>query len=327
MALARVQPKTVFARIHDAEHKAARAQERARARQDAAQQNQQAIEDALKARALISRASARLQQQSHERQRAWATALRRVERERLSWAPGQASDVAALLRHAEPLVHQRQAQEYLVLEDHQRQSLRVLELVTRQSSLLVELAQHRADAQTAQAEQEAAKRLASGADASTIERDLDTTSEQLAKSLGLALKNPSKDDFHRLKGALIPPLRVAPTHLFGPRRQGKTTTYVRHSGYTYQVPPGAPVRAVGPGLVVFAGWLEGYGQVVILDHGGGYHSVYAHLATLAVQVGQAAQRADTLATTGSSGSLEGPKLYFELRKDGTPVNPADWFIR
>lgn len=326
-ASAREQLTTVFARIHNAEHKEHASHKLATQSQTQATDNAAKIEEAKKARALIERASKRLKRQSHERQIAWSRAQRTLEREQLVMGAGQANDIARLLTIAEPRVHQKMSEEYAVLEDYHTQSERVLELVMRQSALLVELSQHKADAQTAQAEQSEAKAQASRADAATITRDLDATSEKLTSNLSMVLKNPSKEDFHRLKGALIPPVRTKYAHGYGPRRQGKTTSYVRHSGYTYDIPEGSEVRAIGPGLVVYAGWFEGYGLVVMLDHGVGYHSIYAHLSTAKVEVGQSIARGHQLGLSGKTGSLEGAKLYFEMRKDGAPINPGDWFVR
>jgi septal ring factor EnvC (AmiA/AmiB activator) len=78
------------------------------------------------------------------------------------------------------------------------------------------------------------------------------------------------------------------------------------------------------GEVVFQDWLQGYGHTVILDHHHGYLSVYAHLAEPAVRFGQRVARGGALGGVGDSGSLEGPQLYFELRRDGLPLDPAPW---
>jgi septal ring factor EnvC (AmiA/AmiB activator) len=66
---------------------------------------------------------------------------------------------------------------------------------------------------------------------------------------------------------------------------------------------------------------------VIIDHGYSYHSLYAHLDKIEVEPGQKVDRGEKIATSGSSGSLEGAKLYFELRHKGHPINPRSWFIR
>jgi septal ring factor EnvC (AmiA/AmiB activator) len=78
--------------------------------------------------------------------------------------------------------------------------------------------------------------------------------------------------------------------------------------------------------VVFADRFKGYGLMVVLDHGGKHHSLYAHLAETSVQLGQKVAEGDTLGTVGASG-VEGSGLYFEMRFQGRPEDPLDWLKR
>jgi murein hydrolase activator len=90
---------------------------------------------------------------------------------------------------------------------------------------------------------------------------------------------------------------------------------------------GTPVRAVADGNVVFAEWMTGYGLILIVDHGNGYLSLYAHNESLLKEVGAAVKRGDAVARVGNSGGLERPALYFELRRNGQPVDPGSWLRR
>ncbi len=90
---------------------------------------------------------------------------------------------------------------------------------------------------------------------------------------------------------------------------------------------GAPVHAIADGSVVFAEWMTGYGLILIVDHGNGYLSLYAHNESLLKHVGDAVKRGENVARVGNSGGLEQPGLYFELRHDGQPVNPDTWLRR
>ena len=90
---------------------------------------------------------------------------------------------------------------------------------------------------------------------------------------------------------------------------------------------GSEIRALAQGEVVFADRLSGYGQILIIDHGSGYHSLYAHLSEFLVEVGEEINDRQIIALSGDSGSLEGPKFYFELRARGLPVDPQEWFVR
>ena len=87
---------------------------------------------------------------------------------------------------------------------------------------------------------------------------------------------------------------------------------------------GAPIKAVADGTVVYAEWMTGYGLLLIIDHGNGYMSLYAYNDALLKDVGAGVKRGDAVATVGASGNHGRPALYFELRRNGQPVNPRTW---
>ena len=101
----------------------------------------------------------------------------------------------------------------------------------------------------------------------------------------------------------------------------------RSDGVLIAAAAGARVQAVADGTVVFADWMTGYGMILIIDHGNGYMSLYAHNDGLLRQAGDAVHKGDAVATVGSSGGQAMPALYFELRRDGKPVNPSAWLSR
>ena len=84
------------------------------------------------------------------------------------------------------------------------------------------------------------------------------------------------------------------------------------------------MRAIYPARVVFADVFQGYGRLVILDHGGSYYTLYAHLDSLKAIKGLRVEQGETVGTLGDSGSLKGPYLYFEVRKRGRAVDPERW---
>ena len=90
---------------------------------------------------------------------------------------------------------------------------------------------------------------------------------------------------------------------------------------------GEPVRAVFDGVVAFSDWFKGYGNLVILEHGGGFMTVYAHASERLVAPGERVVGGQVIALGGDTGSLEGPKLYFEIWRDGRPEDPAGWLAR
>jgi murein DD-endopeptidase MepM/ murein hydrolase activator NlpD len=94
-----------------------------------------------------------------------------------------------------------------------------------------------------------------------------------------------------------------------------------HAGTDFRGKPGTPVVAAGDGVVVFAGRLGGYGNVVDIDHGGGVLTRYAHLRRIETHKTAAVTGGDTIGQLGSTGRTTGPHLHFEIRLDGSPVNP------
>jgi septal ring factor EnvC (AmiA/AmiB activator) len=130
--------------------------------------------------------------------------------------------------------------------------------------------------------------------------------------------------FAALKGSLPFPAAGPVTVGFGRVTNPRFNTVTVQNGVDIGAPAGAPVRAVAAGRVVHAGWFKGYGNIVILDHGEGYHSLVAHLGTMRTAMGEQVPAGTVLGTVGDSGSLKGPYLYFELRERGRPVDPKSW---
>ncbi|KHL54148.1 murein hydrolase activator EnvC family protein [Xanthomonas cannabis] len=98
-------------------------------------------------------------------------------------------------------------------------------------------------------------------------------------------------------------------------------------GVLIGAPKGTTVTAVADGTVVFSDWMTGYGMILIVDHGNGYMSLYAHNDTLLRDAGAAIKRGEAVAKVGSSGGQGVPALYFELRRNGQPVDPSSWLQR
>jgi septal ring factor EnvC (AmiA/AmiB activator) len=101
-------------------------------------------------------------------------------------------------------------------------------------------------------------------------------------------------------------------------------TAVPHPGLDIDAVEGADIRAVFDGAVAFAGWLRGYGLTVIVDHGTGLVSIYAHASALLVEEGEKVDRGQVLGKVGDTGSLRGPYLYLEIREGGEAVDPRSW---
>ena len=132
---------------------------------------------------------------------------------------------------------------------------------------------------------------------------------------------PGNASFAQLKGRMGLPVPGQITNRFGtPRSEGGTSW----RGVFIRAAAGAAVRAVAAGRIAFADWLRGFGNLIIVDHGNGYLSVYGNNETLYKSAGQTVSAGDTIAAVGNSGGNEDSGLYFEIRQQGQAVDPLRW---
>lgn len=110
--------------------------------------------------------------------------------------------------------------------------------------------------------------------------------------------------------------------LSGRRNPFGGSAFEHHEGQDIDAAFGAPVSAAANGKVIIAGWQNGYGQVVYIDHGGGLTTRYGHLSKIEVVVGQSISRGEILGLVGSTGRSTGPHLHYEVRINNEPVNPV-----
>ncbi|MGH9025342.1 MAG: murein hydrolase activator EnvC family protein [Acidimicrobiia bacterium] len=125
-------------------------------------------------------------------------------------------------------------------------------------------------------------------------------------------------------GQFLRPVPGAIVSGFGPRVHPILGTTRVHTGLDMAAAYGEPIRAADTGVVVMAGWNGGYGNCVIIDHGAGLATLYAHQSELAVTVGQRVTRGEVIGYVGSTGLSTGPHLHFEVRVNGTPVDPTQY---
>ena len=135
-----------------------------------------------------------------------------------------------------------------------------------------------------------------------------------------------RDDgrFTQLKGRLPWPAAGTLSSTFGRQEHPKFRTVTFNRGIEIAAPEGRDIVAVADGAVIYADWFKGYGQLIILDHSGGYFTLYAHASEILVRPGEGAARGQVIGKVGDTGSLEGPQLYFELRYKGKPLDPLAW---
>lgn len=127
--------------------------------------------------------------------------------------------------------------------------------------------------------------------------------------------------FAALKGRLSLPIRGELINRFGSRRADGGMTW---KGLFIRAPSGEEVKSIAGGRVVFADWLRGFGNLMIVDHGSGYMSLYGNNESIHKRVGDSVKSGDTIAAVGNSGGNADSGLYFELRHQGKPFDPLNW---
>jgi murein DD-endopeptidase MepM/ murein hydrolase activator NlpD len=111
------------------------------------------------------------------------------------------------------------------------------------------------------------------------------------------------------------------TSPFGNRQNPRGGGAQFHTGMDISIPSGTPVKATADGVVSFSGWLAGNGNLVVLEHGFGYSTCFAHNKANNVQIGQKVKRGEVIAYSGSTGNSTGPHVHYEVWKNGKAVNP------
>lgn len=136
-----------------------------------------------------------------------------------------------------------------------------------------------------------------------------------------AFPSDNKSPFAQMRGKLAWPVAGKLVAGYGSTRAGSVTW----QGALIAADRGTPVRSIYRGRVVYADWLAGMGLLVIVDHGGGFLSLYGHNEQVFRNVGEVVNAGDTLSAVGDTGGRARPELYLEIRRGGKPVDPAPWF--
>lgn len=185
--------------------------------------------------------------------------------------------------------------------------------------------------QIAKAEREAKARAEREAKEAARVREQVKAKEQQAKKTGSSYK-PSESErslmartggLGRPGGQAVWPVRGNVTHRFGEALQGE----LRWKGMVISAPEGSEVKAIADGRVLLADWLQGYGLVVVVEHGKGDMSLYGYNQSALVNVGAQVKAGQPIALVGTSGGQGEPSLYFEIRRQGQAVNPQPWLGR
>jgi murein DD-endopeptidase MepM/ murein hydrolase activator NlpD len=143
-------------------------------------------------------------------------------------------------------------------------------------------------------------------------------SQEIAKRLQALEGMPLPGAF---AGKLIQPVVGRVVSSFGPRFHPILKIQRLHAGVDFGAGTGTPIVAAASGVVAFSGVMRGYGNVVVLDHGGGISTLYAHCSVLLAHEGESIEQGKVIARVGATGLATGPHLHFEVRRNGTPINP------
>jgi murein hydrolase activator len=153
------------------------------------------------------------------------------------------------------------------------------------------------------------------------ERQLTRLLRELRKTLADIPADLGAKPFARQKGKLPWPIKGRVLARYG---QPKSGTRIRWNGLWIAGPEGASVKAIASGRVAYTGWMHRYGLIAVLEHEGGYYSLYGHNQSVTVTVGDWVQPGDVISTVGATGGHEKNGLYFELRKGTDPIDPDPW---
>ena len=262
-----------------------------------------------------------------------------------AWQMGQQGQVKVLLNQEDPHTVARamayyqyffRARNDLVgqyretLEDLRVLEERIAGTLDQLAAQQAELEQQQAQLVTAQAAREATLASLSTSIESKAEKlkqleqdrkELEKLLEAIARAVADLEVPEHYQPFKAARGKMPWPLAAKRVNNFGrPRNEGK----MRWQGVTIPAREGSKVNAIHHGRVVYADWLRGSGLLLIIDHGDGYMSLYAHNQSLLREVGEWVKAGTPVSTVGNSGGQEQAALYFEIRHQGKPVNPASW---
>ncbi|MFP2908160.1 murein hydrolase activator EnvC family protein [Pyxidicoccus sp. 3LFB2] len=209
----------------------------------------------------------------------------------------------------------------------QKQATR--ELKRLQTSLSARVAFLQEQEKLARAQQEALEEvvgsLAGEAElAKRAVRELEQADAELTRVVQDLKELPATHGFGALRGKLPRPVKGIIEVGFGKVVNPRFNTVTVQKGLDIRAPAGTPVQAVADGTVAYAGSLRGYGNLLILDHGDGFHTLMAHLGTMTAELGATVAAGDMVGEVGDTGSLKGAYLYFEVRRAGQAVDPAPW---
>ncbi len=250
---------------------------------------------------------AQLEVESRARQNELATIAAEERQSRAQLLRQQAARKQTMVKLARQISGQRQS-----IATLERDEQRLGSLVEQIGRLLAEQARKQANDARRRAPAQSA------VPPSTREKDP-------AAVAGKDIERPAGTALARLRGKLVLPVKGTVTAQFGSARQTEAGVNApTWKGVFIRAATGADVHSVAAGRVVFADWLRGFGNLLILDHGDGFLSVYGNNETLLASAGEKADAGEVIATVGNTGGNADSGIYFEMRFQGRPIDPLRW---
>ena len=197
--------------------------------------------------------------------------------------------------------------------------IRVAELIKQQETELAELETVRA-----KKKQIFSVLKAQENELEDVLEDMERESRKLEAQIS-AIQAKSAGSTPIYNGKFIMPVSGRRSSGFGYRTHPISGKRKMHTGIDIAASSGTTIKAAGAGKVITASWISGYGNTVVIDHGGGISTLYGHCSRLFVSVGQSVSTGSKIAAVGSTGNSTGPHLHFEVRVNGKPVNPLSKF--
>lgn len=225
----------------------------------------------------------------------------------------QVTQRRSVLARLSEQIRQQKREVKVAQRDEARLSQLVEKLAEARRQRLAE-AQRRKQAEARRQQQAEARRKSPPGEAPEKSTTPPTRNERLPEAFG-------DTDFARLKGRLHLPVRGELSARFGAAR---ADSGLRSKGIFIRAAQGQEVHAIASGQIVFADWMRGFGNLLIIDHGAGYMSVYGNNESILKKAGDEVRGGDVIATVGASGGNEVPGLYFELRHQGQAFDPLTW---
>ncbi|NNF07003.1 MAG: peptidoglycan DD-metalloendopeptidase family protein [Candidatus Eisenbacteria bacterium] len=236
-------------------------------------------------------------------------------------------------KHNIAVVQEKQAEVKQALFDLEKQRLEVAQLQiekTNESKRLKDLRSRRENDLTtvrskrAQSEQAAAELDQAAERLQGVLAELERKRKESLRRNDPILTKLDRENFARNKGVLPWPVQGEVISSFGRHEHPKYKTITLNNGIDIAAAHGSAVGAVGDGVVDLVKWLPGYGQSVIINHGRGYYSIYAHLSATHVAEGDVVEPGEVVGSVGDTGSLKGTCLHFEIRSGSEAENPEVW---